>query len=271
MSDTLQRSEATPSVRDEWVSRVLGIDIAKLAGGSTLETGETREDEAEALLGLDEGEIRGRLNEIGIRLRNRSDIDQLGDIRDLFKQAVEALKGKDLLVCDNLVTEIADALDAVPDGGKAKKETGGGPSLRAIATLGLTWQKQCEAQANELTELVAALVDDITDSGVCESPEEEVEVAKNVNKLLDSADRIRDFSSELSALLDRDTLDELANATPPQRKELLAPVLVQLDTMEAEIKKDTLLGFVKENHIKPMDPPAALIGLIDEFRKQIAA
>ncbi|HLY55048.1 MAG TPA: hypothetical protein VKS60_05795 [Stellaceae bacterium] len=271
MSETMEKPKVDASPHDKWVSHFLGIEVARLLGTASDDAAEGDQPE-EALLGLDEGELRGRLNEIGIRLRNRSDADALGDIRDLFKQAVEALKGRDLVSCDELLTEVADALDAIPDAGRAKKEIGGGgPSLRVIATLGLTWQKKCEAQAAELTELIGQLADDVVDSGVCESPEEEAEVTKNVNKLLDSAEMIRGFSTELQELLDRDTLDELVNATPPQRKELLVPVLSQLDIMESQIKADELLGFVKENHIKPIDPQAALVGLIGEFRKQVAA
>jgi hypothetical protein len=244
-------SEATTLAdpKAEWIGRVLGVTVPSPVAA-----------------GLSEDEVRARLNELGIALRDKKDLPGFAPIADLFRQAVARLKEGDIEATNRLLDQVADALEAQRTAARGAKPTaakpGDGVSLRAAAMASLEWRKVCASARQQIPALKDAVVAELAADDEFDPWDlEEIRV---------QLDRLDEITAEINDGLS-DMVDDLINAPAEKRPVLVSEIAAAIDGHQAFIKSNEVVQALADNGVMAIDIAGPSLAALAALRKALPA
>jgi hypothetical protein len=259
MSDVVSGS----AVKNTWVLRVLKVDVA--APGHDPKVQGVPPEEGQPGPGpLDAGEVRGRLNELGLLLRNLGQTPEKARLATRFADAVTALKASDLAGASAVLDELEGQIrgsQSVARANEIKGQDGEeNVSLVAIARASLAWREAC---AHARSEIEALRGDVIT--ALIEEDEHDAAELDEIEDSLGGLDSIFDVvQPKLS-----DMIDAAINQTQDKRAAMLRGVLAQIPKAEADILADSMIAAAQDNGRRKVDISGPALAALKMLRSEL--
>jgi hypothetical protein len=228
--------EQDSGAKRAWLERVLGIQFAAVADAEP-------------------PDLRGRLNETGLRVREMARTEDGPALVASFTEAVNAMKAQDW----ESVADILDEINPIIEEGLSSARGGEAASVIRAAN---AWRDAC-------AEIKAAI--DGFKVNILSALRAEDE---------HGPDELDDISDELDARLDpiaarlnnglADQVDAAINSTGEQQATAMHEVLDRIGKVESEITGDPIIGIVEGNGLEPITIAATALGALAELRKALA-
>jgi hypothetical protein len=215
----------------DWVSRVLGVPL----GGEP---------------GLDPAEVRGRLNEVGLRLRDLGATPLAAELKPQFAEAVQALKASDLEQVMLILDEIEPLMAGALSGARATE------AARVIGSAE-AWRDAVALITSSLdgfkTSVISLLV----------SQEHEQEEIDDVGEQLNA--EIADITEKLGEGLS-DQVDAVINGDPSRRAAGVEKIMASIQTVEDQIVNHEGVDLMEDNGVIPIAIRQPAKAALDELR-----
>jgi hypothetical protein len=241
MSDA-ERDVSMESKR-AWVSQALGISWGEAA--------ETQN------AGLDPVEVRGRLNEIGLKLRELGALPEGADLKKRFAEAVAALKSGQLedawAILDETEPQLIELLP-MARGKEAARVVGSAKAWRTAVS--------------RLTDTLSGFKTSVI--SMLQANEHEPEEIDDVSEQLDL--EIEDITGKLSEEL-ADQVDAVINGDPGRRDAAMKTIMASVQAVEDEIVNHEGLDAMEDNGVIPIairEPAKAALNELREALKEAA-
>lgn len=257
MSETLVKpadqpaavAAAAPDARAAWVERVLGVSVRGPQGAAAAAGG---------IMGgaLDGAALRGRLNEVGIAVRNARELPGGGAAAAQFARAAAAFKAGDLSGAQRLLDEAAAAVAALRPAAAAAA-AGGGPSLRAVATAALEWRRVSARAQADIPALKEAVLREM-------EADDEFDPS-DVDRVRDELDRLDVITDTVTGEL-ADMVDDLVGAAPEARGREVAAILRTIERQEAFVRDNELVRVLGDNGVMAVDVTGPAMATLASLR-----
>jgi len=233
MSDTIV-ADAGMQAKHAWVQRVLKIDVGERSGNPP----------------IDPGEVRDRLNEIGLKIRELSALPEAADIRKRFADAVQALKAgmleDTLAILDEIEPQLIELLP-MARGKEAGRVIGSAKAWRgAVANITAT-----------LTGFKTSVI------SMLQAEEHEPEEIDDVGAQLDA--EIAEITGKLSEGL-ADQVDAVINGDPSRRDAGLKTITARIQAVEDQIVNHEGVDAIEDNGAIPIQIREPVKAALNELR-----
>ena len=227
------------NAKDDWVKRVLGVEMARP---------------------LDESSVRGRLNEVGIALRNSRGVPDFHALTKQMSKAVALLRNGDLAGAMEQVTEIATALSRQQSLVRGQELSGDGLSLRAVAAASLEWRRLYADTARRIEDLKTFILE-----AMLEDDDFDPDDIEAVRGNLDRLDEVTLGMHDAIA----DMLDDLINAQPQERTKHVEAIRKALDEQEKFVASNEVVAAIDANGAVPTNIASQVGAVINAMRSAL--
>lgn len=230
--------------RTTWVTRVLGVDMSHFApSGTTISP--PKEPEG----------LRGRLNEIGLNLRQMAGTEDGPELTTRFREAVAALKASDW----DTVEDILDDIEPAIVGGLSDAR---GQEAASVVRTANAWRNACGTLSTAIEGLKAQVLSTLR--------AEDEHTAEELDDIADELDnRLDPIVARLDAGL-ADQIDAAINGSSERQTTAMKKVLERIAKVEAEFSGDDIVGIVDGNGAFPIAISTTALGALAELRKALA-
>lgn len=241
MSDTM--TGVSVQTKRDWLTQALGISW-----------GDTAEIPGDA---LDPGDVRDRLNEIGLKLRELGALPQGADLKKHFADAVGALKSGRLDDAWAILDEIEPLLIELLPMARGKE------AARVVGSA-----KAWRTAVARLTETLSGFKTSVL--SMLQANEHEPEEIDDVSEQLDL--EIEDITGKLSEEL-ADQVDAVINGAPDRREAAMKTIMASIQLVEDDIVKHEGVDAIESNGVIPIairEPAKAALNELREAVKEAA-
>jgi hypothetical protein len=225
-------ADASTKAKRDWVIKVLGVPL---------------DDES----ALKPARVRGRLNEVGLRLRELSAFpDLLAELRPMFAEAVQLLKDGNFDDVTAILDEIDDETIGLMSGARGQE------AARVIGSAN-AWRGAVANIASTLESFKASVIQ------VLVTQEHEDEEIDDVSEQLDLA--ITDITGKLDEGL-ADQVDAVINGDPSRRAAGVETILKTIQSVEDQIVKHDGVREMENNGVIPLAITTTAKTALDELR-----
>jgi hypothetical protein len=231
-------SEAVAAIdpRHAWVERVLGIQI-------------------KAAPNVEPPDLRGRLNETGLAVREMAKTEGGPALVARFTEAVNAMKGKDW----DTVARILDEMEQLVSGGLSSAR---GQEAASVIKAAHAWRDACA----ELKAAIEGFKTNVLNTLRAEDehlPEELDDISEELDAQLDPI--VARLNSGLA-----DQVNAAINGSGERQAEAARKVLDRISKLESEISGDPIIGIVDGNGLQPINIASTALGPLVALRKALA-
>jgi hypothetical protein len=246
--------------KQAWVERVLNVRLAPMPGQAEPLPPQTHVPEMPELptheTGHDPTELRGRLNETGIRLRDLAHNEGFQALSERFAEAVQALKSNDW-------DEVVDALDEVEEAMAGQLSGARGEAAGRVIRAANAWRQACAVIEQQLPAFRSAMVSMLEDSDEYE-PDELAEVEERINASLEPI--LAQMSEDLS-----DTATQAINADGDRSNQALADMLRRIEGLEGYFTGNETIRLIDANGISPTSIASTASTALAALREALAS
>lgn len=232
MSDTDTIAES----KHDWIRRVLGVE----PGGTIREP----------------PGLRGRLNAVGLQIRDLGQAPEAGQLARRFAQAVRALKAAQWQETESILEEIEPLI-------AGHLSTARSEEAQRVVASARVWREAVGRLTSALTALKAAVMAAL--HAVDEYDPEEL-------------DEIEDaLDTELDTIADRlsiglaDQVDAVVNGSVERRGTAIPKIKQRIDEIEESLTGDETIAIIEENGLQPVSVAAPAKAALDELRRILDA